>query len=114
MGDVTAGHAREGRPIRVYVAECYWPGITPGRFAAIERGIRTACAETPRDGVGVVHVASLFFPDDEVVLALFLARSAAEVTALGERAGLPVERVSESVLDVPPPPATVHETGGIQ
>jgi hypothetical protein len=112
VGDVRQVRVREGRPINIFVAECYWPGITAGRFAAVERGIRAACAEARGSGE-VVHVASLLFPEDEVVFALFRARSAAEVVEIGERAGLPVERVSQSVLDVPGP-AQVAETGGVQ
>jgi hypothetical protein len=49
----------------------------------------------------VRHLASLLFLRDEVVFTLYLAHTADAVRAAAERAGLPVERVTESLFEFP-------------
>ena len=66
----------------VYAAKCYWPGVTPAELERLdERG----------------YLGSLLFPGDELVLCLFEAGSRVAVKQASERAGIPCERIMESV-----------------
>ena len=65
-------------------AKCFWPGAT---VADVELAV--ARADRCR--------AALYFPGDETVLCLFEADSRRAVKESSERAGLPCERVIDSV-----------------
>jgi hypothetical protein len=83
-----AGHATNGlhgREGATYLAECYWPGVTAARLAA--------AAARAADDVEATCTELILIPDDEIVLALFQASSAAAVTHASRRAGLPAERI---------------------
>jgi Nickel responsive protein SCO4226-like len=85
----------------LFTAKCFWPGVTEGdlRVAAAqaERG-----TEDPR----TTFRGALYLPGDELVLCLFDASSRAEVKQASERAGMPCERVIETVWVAP------HDEGG--
>jgi hypothetical protein len=76
----------------LYTAKCFWPG-------AGETEIRLAAARASRDAVQ--HDAgfrgALYLPADELVLCLFEATSASSVKSESECAGMPCERVMETV-----------------
>jgi hypothetical protein len=69
----------------VYAAKCYWPGITE---TELERRLADAGAAG--------YLGSLLFPDDDLVLCLFDARSRAAVQQASERVGIPCERIMAS------------------
>jgi hypothetical protein len=73
----------------LYAAKCFWPGVT-----AVE--LEQAVARVPGDA-DAVYMASILFPRDELVLCLFDARSSAAVQHASDQAGLPCERVMETV-----------------
>jgi hypothetical protein len=75
----------------LFTAKCFWPGVT-------ERELRSAAGRAAEDGFR----GALFMPADELVLCLFDAGSRADVKDASERAGMPCERVMESVWIVPP------------
>ena len=76
----------------LYTAKCFWPG-------ADEREIRLAAARASRHAAQ--HHAgfrgALYLPADELVLCLFEAMSPSSVKSESESAGMPCERVIETV-----------------
>ena len=76
----------------LYTAKCFWPG-------AGEDEIRLAAARATRDAMQR-HTAfrgALYLPADELVLCLFEAVSPSSVKSESESAGMPCERVMETV-----------------
>lgn len=67
----------------LYTAKCYWPGVSE---AELERAVSALDCR-----------GALYFPGDEVVLCVVEAASRAAVKEASERAGLPCERVIDSV-----------------
>jgi hypothetical protein len=78
----------------VYVAKCFWPGVSTQDVA--RAGARAAC-ETWRRRRPAVYLGAICFPDDELVLCLFVATSRSAVQRSADRAGMPCERVMRSV-----------------
>jgi hypothetical protein len=81
----------------LYTAKCYWPGVT-------EEELRRAAARAADDSAErrpVMYRGALYLPGDELVLCLFDASSRAAVKRSSERAGMPCERVIESVWVAP-------------
>ena len=73
----------------LYTAKCFWPGVT-------EDELRLAAARAG-DAVGERFRGALYLPGDELVLCLFDSPSRAGVKRASEDAGMPCERVIESV-----------------
>jgi Protein of unknown function (DUF4242) len=76
----------------LYTAKCFWPGVTEEelRRAAARAGSETGEAQTAFRG-------ALYLPGDELVLCLFDSSSRVAVKRASERAGMPCERVIETV-----------------
>jgi hypothetical protein len=75
------------------VAECLLPGMTMAIAQSLGDRVR---AELARTRSPVCFLGLLLMPEDEVLLCFF-AGPLAEVQALGERAGLPFERILRCV-----------------
>jgi len=75
-----------------YLVECYWPGVS-------EREVADRVAHV--SGAQVTHVDSILVRDDEIVLCVFEGPSADAVRDATQRAGLPLERIVESVRVIP-------------
>jgi hypothetical protein len=88
----------------LYTAKCFWPGVTEDelRLAAARAGSKTE--ERPR----ATFRGALYLPGDELVLCLFDSSSPAAVKGASEHAGMPCERVIETVWVAP------HPKGGTQ
>jgi hypothetical protein len=86
----------------LYTAKCFWPGVTEGelRLAAGRVGRETGAPPDP------AFRGALFLPGDELVLCLFDSSSRASVKGASERAGMPCERVIETIWVAP------HSRGG--
>lgn len=81
----------------LYAAKCFWPGVTLAELnEASHRARRDAGASRARASTPV-YLGSVLFPDDELVLCLFDASSRASVQRASDRAGLPCERVMDTV-----------------
>jgi hypothetical protein len=95
------GHLRERVGRVLYTAKCFWPGVSEDelRLAAARAGGDTGERQTTFWG-------ALYLPGDELVLCLFESPSRVEVKRASERAGMPCERVIETVWVAP------HEQGG--
>jgi hypothetical protein len=80
-----------------YAAKCYWPGVTEAEVqCAADRAAREAATGSGGDS-DVAYFGSILFPDDALVLCLFEASSRSAVRELSRRAGIPCERVMDSV-----------------
>jgi hypothetical protein len=80
-----------------YAVECYWPGVTRANLVEVaSRAVREADALS-REGKAVEYLGSMLFPGDEVVLCVFESSSQEAVKEANDRAGIPCERVVESV-----------------
>jgi hypothetical protein len=77
----------------LYTAKCFWPGVT-------EDDIRVAAgrAGSPAgERRQAIFRGALYLPGDELVLGLFEASSRACAKRACEDAGMPCERVIETV-----------------
>jgi hypothetical protein len=76
----------------LYTAKCFWPGVTEDelRHAADRAGSDTG-------GDQAVFRGALYLPGDELVLCLFESSSRTGVKRASELAGMPCERVIETV-----------------
>jgi hypothetical protein len=79
----------------LYAAKCYWPGVTDSDIEHVAE--RAAPVDAEGDHKGVVYLGSLLFSDDDLVLCLFEGPSRAAVKHASERAGIPCERLMDSV-----------------
>lgn len=89
----------------LYTAKCYWPGVT-------ENELRLAAARARDDGEGdlfATYRSALYLPGDELVLCLFDASSREVVKRASERAGMPCERVIETVWIGGPRPRELRD-----
>ena len=81
----------------LYTAKCFWPGVTEDDLRLAAGRVRSG-ADASRK---TVFRGALYLPGDELVLCLFDSPSRAAVKQASEQAGLPCERVIESVW-IPP------------
>jgi hypothetical protein len=79
----------------LYAAKCYWPGIT--RTELEQATARTSGALSRGAASEVNYLGSLLFSNDDLVLCLFEAPSRTAVKHASERAGIPCERVMDSI-----------------
>ena len=91
------GHDRGTILPMLYTAKCFWPGVTEDelRLAAARAGSETL--ERPQ----TMFRGALYLPGDELVLCLFDSSSRASVKRASERAGIPCERVIDTVWVAP-------------
>ena len=75
----------------LYTAKCFWPGVTEDK---LQLAAARARSESRRD---IAYRGALYLPGDELVLCLFDASSREVVKQSSERAGMPCERVIESI-----------------
>jgi hypothetical protein len=80
----------------LYTAKCFWP-------EAGESEIRLAAARASREAVqhDAGFQGALYLPGNELVLCLFEAMSPSSVKSESEAAGMPCERVMETVWIAP-------------
>ena len=76
----------------LFTVKCFWPGVT-------EEALRVAAARVDADDA--VFRGAYLLSGDDLVLALFEGESAFAVKRAGARAGMPCERVMETVWITP-------------
>jgi len=77
---------------QLYTAKCFWPGVT-------EDAVRAAAARVGRNEAA--FRGAYLLPGDALVLSLFEAESPVSVKRTAEAAGMPCERVIETVWIAP-------------
>ena len=81
----------------LYTAKCFWPGVTEAELRLSAHRARSR----PDKPTQAVFQSALYLPSDELVLCLFESSSRASVKRASEAAGMPCERVIESVWIAP-------------
>jgi hypothetical protein len=81
---------------RSYLVECYWPGVSVEKLEAAADRARQSADELRRQGRNLRFLGSILIPVDETVLCL-LDGDEADVRAVTEQAGIPFERVLDSL-----------------
>jgi hypothetical protein len=74
-----------------YLAECLWPGVTQSDVQALDARARATEVGAAR------YLGSTLVLEDDVVFCYFAAPSPECARAAAERAGIPFERVLETV-----------------
>jgi hypothetical protein len=74
----------------LYTAKCFWPGVTQAQ-------LRVAVGRVADEGFR----CALYLPRDELVLCVFESPSPTAVKQASEQAGLPCERVIETLWLAP-------------
>jgi hypothetical protein len=87
----------------LYAAKCYWPGVTAADINQLTARASEGPVRSNRDQVE--YIGTLLFRDDDLVLCLFEGSSRAAVHHASERAGIPCERLMDSVWVNPAPTA---------
>jgi len=80
----------------LYTAKCFWPGVTEE-----ELWLAAAGAQSEGGHGRPILRGALYLPGDELVLCLFDALSRADVKRASEEAGMPCERVIDTVWVAP-------------
>ncbi|TML15438.1 MAG: DUF4242 domain-containing protein [Actinobacteria bacterium] len=86
----------------LYTAKCFWPGVTEEELLLAASRARSETEGRPQ----TAFRGALYLPGDELVLCLFESSSPTSVKSASERAGMPCERVIETVWVAP------HGRGG--
>lgn len=81
---------------RSYLIESYWPGVTAERLVAAAERVQTATHKLRTQGHELRFLGSILVPVDETVFCLFHGDEA-DVRSVTEQAGVPYERVLESL-----------------
>jgi hypothetical protein len=81
---------------RSYLVECYWPGVSANALTAAARLAHEASIDLRSGGHRIEFLGSILVPKDETVFCQFEGAEA-DVRAVMAKAGIPVERVLESL-----------------
>jgi hypothetical protein len=79
----------------LYAAKCFWPGVTEEELLLAADRARSAAEEQ------TAFRGALYLPADEIVLSLFESSSRVPVKRACEAAGMPCERVIETLWVAP-------------
>jgi hypothetical protein len=84
----------------LYTAKCFWPGVTEDELRlAVARASHQAA-----DQEEAVFRGALYLPTDDIVLCVFDSPSKPSVKRASEAAGMPCERVIDTVWIEPQQP----------
>jgi hypothetical protein len=81
---------------RSYLVECYWPGVSEEKLTFVAQRAQAAAYELRGEGRELRFLGSILVVADETVFCLFDGLEA-DVRTVSEQAGLPFERVLESL-----------------
>jgi hypothetical protein len=84
-------------PLRTFLAECFLPGVHASDVEAAGARARAVADELRAAGTPVEYLGALLVEQDEVVFHAFRAGTLGDALEASRRAGLPFERVVESV-----------------
>jgi hypothetical protein len=80
-----------------YMVERSLPGLTEAQLAAAAASAKTASTQMASEGVPVRYLRSTFVPSEDKCFCLFEGPSEEAVRQANERAGLPLERITEAL-----------------
>jgi hypothetical protein len=84
-------------PLSTFLVERYSPGIDLATLRGELPRLEAAAREMSASGTPVTHMISILMPIDEVVFSLIQAGDEQLVRELGERSGLPADRIAEAI-----------------
>ena len=85
-----------------FMAECFWPGVTPQKVADAGERARQATNALSPDERSARYLGSILVPTDEIALFLLETVSLDVATELAKQAEIPSERLLEIVRLIPP------------
>jgi hypothetical protein len=91
----------------MYLVECYWPGVTEHKLSAAAHRARVSALELQRQGRILEFLGSILVPADETVFCFF--HGVEDIRSVSADAGLPFERLLESVRIDGSRPTTENE-----
>ncbi len=80
-------------PLRSFLVECYWPGLTESGVMVTARRAQEAAEKLNEQGKQISYRSAFLVPDDEVAFCLFDASSVGTVEEACHRAELPFDRI---------------------
>lgn len=80
-----------------YLAELYLPATTA--LAEVAGKARAGAEQAGRTGARIRFLQAIFVPQDESCFVLYLASSAADVSAAGTAAGLIFDRIVPAICE---------------
>jgi hypothetical protein len=85
--------------MREFVAEQYIATAALELAADRAGAAREAAEQLTSEGTAIQFVRSIFIPEDETCIHLYLAESIEAVRTAAQRASLPFDRITEAVSD---------------
>jgi hypothetical protein len=73
------------------------PGVTRDQYTAAQHAAADAAERTSAAGCRVTYRGGFFLPATAQAICIFDAETAADVTAVNERAGLPATGIAEAI-----------------
>ena len=80
-----------------FLVERYWPGVNESAAAAALERLEATAATLSAEGIAVRCVHTTFVPDEESVLWVFDATSAADIQRCAAEARVSIDRITESI-----------------
>jgi hypothetical protein len=71
------------------------PDVTRDQYAAAQQAALAAATQSSADGRSVRYLGGYFFLNDERAICIFAADTAADVTLVNQRAGVPFTEILE-------------------
>lgn len=87
-----------------YLAECFWPGVTPAEVMALDDRASLSAGRASRCGQEIRYLGSMLVPEDEVVFCFFAGPTPDTVASVAREAQIPFARIVAST-DLPGRPA---------
>jgi Protein of unknown function (DUF4242) len=76
-----------------YVAECFWPGVTPAELESLDDRASLSAGRTSGSPQPVRYIGSMLMPEDEVVFCFFEGPSAEAIAGAAQGAQIPFARI---------------------
>lgn len=89
-----------------FVAEQYFSRTDAAGARRTARAARDAAEQLAREGTAVEFVRSIFVPEDETCIFVYVADSLATVRMAAERAALAFEHIAQAATEMEAEPAT--------
>lgn len=87
-----------------YLAECFWPGVTPAEVKALDDRASLSAGRASRPGQEIRYLGSMLVPEDEVVFCFFAGPTPGTIARVARDAQIPFARIVAST-DLPTRPA---------
>jgi hypothetical protein len=83
--------------VKTFLAELYFSRNAQSELRLHSERLRAAADQLTAEGTQISYVRTLFSPEDESCFYVFTGRRADDVAEVCRRAGIPCERITETV-----------------